>query len=84
MSDPWDDGKVNPVHLSECEDAACGRCQYLIDGLYMACDQCGHWGQQESDGWTLCQGMVFCDKRCADAYMGCDSSKLSETEPAHS
>lgn len=80
--DPWEDGKSSVEHLSDCADG-CERCEWLIDGFYMSCDHCGHWGMQESDGWTLCHGMPFCNERCRDAYFGCDASEFSETEPLH-
>lgn len=83
-SDPYEDNKSNPEHLTDCDDDGCDRCRHLLDGFYMACDHCGHWGQQESDGWTLCRGMTFCNERCRDAYFGCDASSFSETEPIHS
>ena len=66
--DPWEDGKGSAEHLADCD--GCSRCEWLIDELYMACDQCGHWGLQDSDGWTLCLGMVFCDERCRENYFG--------------
>jgi hypothetical protein len=80
--DVWEDGTSNAEHLDKCD--GCERCDWLIDGFYMACDHCGHWGMQSSDGWTLCHGMVFCNARCRDGYFGCDASGFSETEPLHS
>jgi len=79
-SDPWKDGKHDAVHLTECANDCCARCDWLIDGFYMSCDQCGHWGQQDCDGWTLCCGMPFCSDKCRDAYFGCDASLFSETD----
>lgn len=55
---PWKDGLENPDHLKECD--GCSRCDYLIDGFYMSCDGCGHWGQQDSDGWNIIEGLVYC------------------------
>lgn len=81
MNNPWDDSQTSQQHLTNCREDFCERCAWLIDGFYMSCDQCGHWGQQESDGWTLCRAMVFCNRRCADLHFGCDSSEFSETEP---
>lgn len=81
--DPWEDGKNSVEHLTECEVHGCERCDHLIDGFYMSCDYCGRWGHQDSDGWTLCHGMPFCNERCRDAHFGCDASEFSETEPLH-
>jgi Tfp pilus tip-associated adhesin PilY1 len=81
-ADPWEDGKSATEHLTDC--LGCERCEWLMDGFYMTCDHCGHWGMQESDGWTLCRGMVFCNERCRDSYFGCDASGFSETEPIQS
>jgi hypothetical protein len=83
MPDPWEDGKNSVEHLTDCEVDFCERCEHLIDGFYMSCDHCGHWGYQDSDGWTLCHGMPFCNEQCRDAYFGCDASDFSETEPLH-
>jgi len=83
-SDPDEDGKSNVEHLTDCEDDGCDRCRHLLDGFYMACDHCGHWGMQESDGWTMCRAMIFCNERCRDAYFGCDASSFPETEPIRS
>lgn len=83
MSDPWEDSKNNTQHLTDCDDDGCERCQYLIDGFYMACDYCGSWGLQESDGWVMCRAMIFCDEKCRDDYWGEDASNYSETEPVY-
>ncbi len=68
--DPWKDGRENQQHLTECSCEECDRCDYLIDGFYMACDECGNWGSQESDGWVLAQGIPFCSVRCAENRLG--------------
>lgn len=60
----------NAQHLTECERGDCERCDALVDGHYMACDQCGHWGHQDSDGWTMVRDMVFCDEICAGKFFG--------------
>lgn len=78
-SDPWEDSKSNTEHLTDCE--GCERCEWLMDGFYMACDYCGTWGMQESDGWTLCHAMIFCNEQCRDNFFGCDASQFSETDP---
>lgn len=70
MLDHWKDGKENARHLTECGDDDCERCSYLIDGFYMACDNCGHWGSQESDGWVLVEGIPFCNEKCAEEWFG--------------
>jgi hypothetical protein len=67
---PWQDGKTNQQHLEECPDDDCVRCNHLIDGFYMACDSCGHWGLQESDGWVLAEGIPFCSVECARERFG--------------
>lgn len=67
-SGPWEDDKSNADHLTDCP--GCERCDYLIDGFYMACDQCGHWGHQDSDGWVLVDGIPFCNRDCAEAFFG--------------
>ena len=71
-SDPWKDGKENAQHLSECGNDNCDRCGYLIDGLYMACDQCGHWGSQDSNGWVMAKGVPFCSEKCAREWFGAE------------
>lgn len=74
-SDPWKDGKESVQHLSECQDDACDRCEYLIDGFYMACDNCGHWGHQESDSWVMVDNIPFCSEKCAKEWFG-ESAKI--------
>ncbi len=65
---PWEDGKENQQHLTECTDDNCERCDYLTDGFYMACDSCGHWGHQEASGWVLAGGIPFCNQQCAEQF----------------
>lgn len=69
-SDPWKDGKEHVQHLAECGDDDCDRCGYLIDGFYMACDHCGHWGHQDSNGWVMANGVPFCSEDCAKQWFG--------------
>jgi len=69
-SDPFDDGKDSQQHLTECTDDNCERCQHLIDGFYMACDTCGHWGHQDASGWVLVEGIPFCSENCAVQWFG--------------
>ena len=70
VSDPWKDGKEHAQHLTECGDDDCDRCSYLIDGFYLACDQCGHWGHQDSNGWVTANGVPFCSEDCAKQWFG--------------
>ena len=63
---PWDDGKSNQQHLTECNDDSCERCDYLINGFYMSCGRCGCWGHQDSDGWVLVEGIPICQS-CAES-----------------
>lgn len=76
--DPWKDGMSNHVHLSKC--SGCDRCDYLIDGFYMSCDGCGHWGHQDSDGWVLRNGVPFCTDDCADRYFAHSAIFQKETQ----
>lgn len=74
--DPWEDGKWSQQHLTECMDDDCERCEWLIDGFYMACDECGHWGQQDVDGgWVMRLGMIFCSDECADMFHGSNEKR---------
>ena len=52
-------------HLQQCP--GCERCDYLLDGFYMFCDECGLAGHQDSDGWALFDKFphVVCSA-CAD------------------
>lgn len=68
--DPWDDDKDDARHLTECKNDDCERCNQLIDGEYMACDSCGHWGQQDAHGWVLVKGIPFCSEECAEKRFG--------------
>lgn len=63
----WDDDSA--AHIENCTDPDCERCEYLTE-FYMGCDGCGHVGHQDSDGWELIDGRVYClectDKRQSD------------------
>lgn len=70
VDDPWFDGKGSVQHLTECDVDGCDRCEYLVDGFYMACDQCGSWGHQESSGWVMAKNIPFCSEACARSFLG--------------
>lgn len=59
MTDPWQDGLSNTEHLETCPGCV-ERCDYLLNGFYMFCDDCGHAGHQDSDGWMLFDGVPVC------------------------
>ncbi len=70
-SSPWNDGLYPQEHLTQCEDDDCERCDYLIHGgFWMACDECGHWGHQDTDGWVMAEGIPFCSVKCAEHRFG--------------
>lgn len=66
MSDPWEDGRSNVEHLTDCHSDNCRRCNYLTDGFYMSCDGCGFWGQQDSDDWHFVDEVPYCSEQCPD------------------
>ena len=65
-----DDPNDNIKHLLECRDVNCSRCAYLLNDFYMGCDQCGHVGHQDSDGWVTREGIPFCSEQCANEWFG--------------
>ena len=55
-------------HLEACTLDDCPECDHYLE-FYMACEGCGHWGHQESDGWILWNGMPFCTEECRDKFL---------------
>lgn len=51
-------------HLETCEEDNCELCSHYLE-FCMACDHCGHWGQQDADGWEIgVSYMVYCSEAC--------------------
>ena len=60
----------DPVaHIESCTDDSCERCEGYLE-FYMCCDECGHVGHMDSDGWVLGdfdkygRAKVYCSEKC--------------------
>lgn len=52
----------NCAHLTNCP--GCDKCEALLEH-YMACDECGSWGNKEANGWKKTSENQFVCESCA-------------------